>query len=304
MDAATESYLLLLLSDGNLPTGSFVASSGLESHTTHALGSARDPLGATVAFVRDSVQTYARSALPFVRDAHRAVLAYAAGEMGADADADGAAIMDTLLRLDALYEANTLNHVARRASCAQGVALLTLYTKGFACPPMLASVQPEEKREKERRVAKLVDRLKLLVRGEKTHGHLPVCWGVLVGALGLSLGLKSSCPFSLNFANRDNALERGAHLHLFLHARGLLSAAIRMNSIGPYAAQQLLLHAVRPLVDAEAKRAEGLSTCVLREADEEEDVFVQSQFGPASTWPLGEIIAARHDQLHSRIFNS
>ncbi|ETW83690.1 hypothetical protein HETIRDRAFT_471952 [Heterobasidion irregulare TC 32-1] len=287
MDAATESYLLLLLSDGNLPTGAFVASSGLESHTTHALGSARDPLGSTVAFVRDSVQTYARSALPFVRDAHRAVLAYASGVSGAgaDADADGAAILDTLLRLDALYEANTLNHVARRASCAQGVALLTLYTKGFACPPFLASVQPEEKREKERRVARLVDRLKLLVRGEKTHGHLPVCWGVLVGALGLSL-------------------ERGAHLHLFLHARGLLSAAIRMNSIGPYAAQQLLLHAVRPLVDAEAKRTEGLSTGVLREADEEEDVFAQGRLGPASTWPLGEIIAARHDQLHSRIFNS
>lgn len=26
--------------------------------------------------------------------------------------------------------------------------------------------------------------------------------------------------------------------------------------------------------------------------------------GPATTWPLGEILAARHDQLHSRIFNS
>ena len=77
-----------------------------------------------------------------------------------------------------------------------------------------------------------------------------------------------------------------------------------MNSIGPYAAQQLLLHAVRPLVDAEAKRTEGLSTGVLREADEEEDVFAQARLGPASTWPLGEIIAARHDQLHSRIFNS
>ena len=206
MDAATESYLLLLLSDGNLPTGSFVASSGLESHTTHALGSARDHLGSTVAFVRDSVQTYARSALPFVRDAHRAVLAYTSGASGAgaDADVDGVAILDTLLRLDALYEANTLNHVARRASCAQGVALLTLYTKGFACPPFLASVQPEEKREKERRLARLVDRLKLLVRGEKTHGHLPVCWGVLVGALGLSLGPNPSCPLYLNFANSGN----------------------------------------------------------------------------------------------------
>lgn len=26
--------------------------------------------------------------------------------------------------------------------------------------------------------------------------------------------------------------------------------------------------------------------------------------GPATTWPLGEILAARHDLQHSRIFNS
>jgi urease accessory protein len=25
---------------------------------------------------------------------------------------------------------------------------------------------------------------------------------------------------------------------------------------------------------------------------------------PATTWPLGEILSARHDLLHSRIFNS
>ena len=42
----------------------------------------------------------------------------------------------------------------------------------------------------------------------------------------------------------DVYVERGAHLHLFLHARGVLSAAVRMN-VGPYAVQQLLLYAVR-----------------------------------------------------------
>lgn len=26
--------------------------------------------------------------------------------------------------------------------------------------------------------------------------------------------------------------------------------------------------------------------------------------GPATTWPLGEIVASRHDQLFSRVFNS
>ncbi|KAF8260623.1 hypothetical protein EI94DRAFT_1780454 [Lactarius quietus] len=221
-DDDKESYLLLLLSDANLPTGSFVASAGLESTAAHALFRVPGPPGSDIlAFLRSSVDTYARSALPFTRDAHR--------------------VLDTALaaltRLDALYDASTLNH---------------------------------------NRAAALVAALKLRVRrGEPDApvGHLPICWGVLTGALGLT---------------------RGAHLHLFLHARGVLSAAVRLNIVGPYAAQQLLLHAVRRLVDD----ALGSTAHLVSGALGTNERF------PATTWPLGEILAARHDLLHSRIFNS
>ena len=54
--------------------------------------------------------------------------------------------------------------------------------------------------------------------------------------------------------------ERSQFLHLFLYARGLLSAGVRMNVIGPYAAQQLLLHGIRPIVTAEAKQCGSLRT--------------------------------------------
>lgn len=30
----------------------------------------------------------------------------------------------------------------------------------------------------------------------------------------------------------------------------------------------------------------------------------EAESGPATTWPLGEILMARHDLQHSRIFNS
>lgn len=95
--------------------------------------------------------------------------------------------------------------------------------------------------------------------------------------------------------------ERSQYLHLFLHARSLLSAAVRLNDIGPYGAQQILLHAVRPLVVAEVARCRELRT---GEASEDKDGFDRTTHGPANTWPLGEILAARHDQQHSRIFNS
>ena len=83
-----------------------------------------------------------------------------------------------------------------------------------------------------------------------------------------------------------------------------------MNTLGPYAAQQLLLHAIRPLVAAEAKQCATLRTGLkprhIRETPEsrtfDEEILTHS--GPAMTWPLGEILAARHDLQHSRVFNS
>jgi len=186
-----ETYLLLILSDANLPTGSFVASAGLESTAAHALlNTPTSPTGSDIiAFLSNSVDTYARSALPFARDAHHVSAAYASKGI---AELDVA--LSALARLDALYDASTLNHVARRASCAQGTALLTLYTKGFTPPPYMMSMSmPGDARaadERESRAGALVAALKLRVRrGESgAFGHLPICWGVLVGALGLTVG--------------------------------------------------------------------------------------------------------------------
>ncbi|KAJ7068611.1 UreF-domain-containing protein [Mycena amicta] len=272
-----EAYLLLLLSDSNLPTGSFVASSGLESFLTHGFGRATGTgkLDTITTFVRDSLSTYAPSALPFVSDAHIVVSRIALES--AEAQEDVVLSLRDVEKLDSLYECMTLNHVARRASTAQGVALLTLYSKGFSRPNNAETVP-----EKERRLSRLVDTFKRRVRlsDGSAFGHLPICWGMLCAALGLSL-------------------ERTQQLHLFLHARAILSAAVRLNAIGPYAAQQLLLHTISPFVDAEVAKCARLRTGELAGAGWDE-----TRDGPANTWPLGEILAARHDLQHSRIFNS
>ena len=191
-DDDKESYLLLLLSDANLPTGSFVASAGLESTAAHALFHVYGPPGSDIlAFLRSSVDTYARSALPFARDAHRVVATYTS-EQTPEPELDTS--LSALGRLDALYDASTLNHVARRASCAQGAALLTLYTRGFTRPALLPPDDDDNNnnaKNAENRASALVAALKLRVRrGEPDApvGHLPVCWGVLTGALGLTIG--------------------------------------------------------------------------------------------------------------------
>ena len=194
MDNDTEAYILLLLSDSNLPTGSFVASAGLESYVTHGFFSSsqsppRDKMDATVDFLQDSLRSYARSALPFVTDAHASARKLLANYKDTSEPALASALQ-AVTALDDLYESMTLNHVARRASKAQGVALLTLYSKGFSRPSTRrqrhqhAAVPNSE----EDHAGAFVDELKLLIRQEKTHGHLPICWGVLTACLGLSLG--------------------------------------------------------------------------------------------------------------------
>lgn len=292
-----DSYLLLLLSDGNLPTGSFVSSSGLESYFKHGFPaierislsdpSASQAPASIVGFIRDSLAAYARLALPFASDAHNTM--ENAVEKGKDATIAG------LQALDRHYEAMSLNHITRRASKAQGVALLTLFSKGFSRPTWLDAFNPSQmdaigsrrKEEAKQRLSEtVVDAYKLMIRKGEAPGHLPICWGVLSAALSLSTG-------------------RSKQLFLFLYARSLLSAAIRLNAIGPYAAQQLLLHVIRQMVDEEASNCSHLTSLPSEGPLFEEDWSrLESSSTPATTWPLGEILAARHDLQHSRIFNS
>jgi urease accessory protein len=83
--SALERHVLYILLDSNLPTGGFVASSGLESYAKHGFfssshlaslsdiqGSTRAGVGvqeAVVDFGQSSVMNYAKSTLAFVKDA-------------------------------------------------------------------------------------------------------------------------------------------------------------------------------------------------------------------------------------------
>lgn len=189
MDVDDETYILLLLSDSNLPTGSFVASSGLESYIAHGFcGKTRDPDHTpTINFMRDNLGSYARTALAFVADAHitttNALAEIVEDTLGKNEGKDKA--IRALAKLDDLYECMTLNHITRRASRTQGVALLTLHSRGFSQP--ITAINDSNLALRETRIAELIGELKLRVRREELPGHLPVCWGVLTAALGLSI---------------------------------------------------------------------------------------------------------------------
>lgn len=165
-------YLLLLLSDSNLPTGGFVASSGLESSLTHGFFVPGDA-PRLLSFIKLSLVSYARLAVPFVREVW-AVVDAVPGEQSAQE------AVDQVAELDNLYDAMSLNHVARRASQAQGVALLTLYSKAFATT---GPVGCEAAARNE-----VVARLRLRLRQGSIAMHLPTAFAVLTAGLGLPYG--------------------------------------------------------------------------------------------------------------------
>ncbi|CAG8583538.1 13193_t:CDS:1 [Ambispora leptoticha] len=272
-----EDWLLWQFADSALPTGGFVASSGLESAAQ--TGYVHDVASLSL-FVSSSITNYAYSALPFMNDAWKVSSANIIGEGTHEEER----LLREIMKVDDLYDACTSNTVAKRASKAQGVAMLTLFGKSFA----------NEDSKGGKVLDKIVEKFKFEIRRGIACGHLPVCFGMVASCLGISLGnLTSKIRFDffhliiLKLIKDVFAItERAQHLFLFLFARAILSAAVRLNIIGPYYSQRML-------TESQAYVEEALT----KTKDHKSEKAVQ-------TSPLLDIFQARHDKLYSRLFNS
>jgi urease accessory protein len=105
---ATPDFLIWQLIDSAFPTGGFAHSSGLEAAWQHGEVRGRAELAA---FLKTSLEQLGHAALPFVT---------------ASFDAP-----EQLIEFDQLCDAFTTNHVANRASRAQGRAFLTAVERIF-----------------------------------------------------------------------------------------------------------------------------------------------------------------------------
>lgn len=154
----TSSWLLYILTDSALPTGGFVASSGLEA--MHQAGLLN---GDNLAdFVISANMSYASNSTCFVRAGYEAM--------------DDKDPLSRLKECDSVCEAVMVaNAVGRRASLAQGVAMIILYLKCFA----------ETTNDLDINVMK---RWKALIRAEEVEGHFPVCFGLVCRYLKVDLG--------------------------------------------------------------------------------------------------------------------
>ncbi|KAJ9130261.1 Urease, partial [Coniochaeta hoffmannii] len=249
----------LPLSDSALPLGSFAFSSGLESFLAHTTRTPTPPPQLfTTTFLPLSISSYASTTLPFVLAAH----------------ADPAALPS----LDDALDASTICTVARRASVAQGRALLGIWERSLSSS---AGGQPAKAAESS--ATPLLGFAALLRSSSHTaaddddgaslppavSAHLPPLFGAVCRAAGLDA-------------------QQTALVYMLNHVKALVSAAVRRGMFGPYQAQKILASAqVRDTVEA----------VVRREWD-------TPYYEAGQSIPVMDLWVGRHEMLYSRIFNS
>lgn len=173
-----------------------------------------------------------------------------------------------LMELDDTLDAAIMCTVGRRASVAQGRALLSIWDRSFnsALPTRVSKVLIRE-----------LNGFSVLLRSStSTSSGLPLAsahLGPLFGAIAYLLGM---------------TLEQTAYVFMLSHVKALLSAAVRASIFGPYHAQKVL---------ASADVQEGIREVIEREwntkiADAGQGV------------PVVDLWVGRHEMLYSRIFNS
>lgn len=303
-------WLLWQLADSGLPTGGFVASSGLEAALqTGLVGTGSQAIRT---FVSRSVHSYAAAALPFVTAAHQVCLETGMpGSGNSDSANDVSSLLDQIVDLDDLYEATTANSVARKASAAQGGALLALYTKSFRVSENDLVREDEtdfENRQRRLRIlTTLLDEFKAVARSGKAAGHVPICFGLLAGYLDLprgehelafghmfngseltELSMSALASFTPSFEPPWLGIpsDQTQTLFLFLYARSIVNAAVRLNALGPYLAQRVLADCQEDALKTWEKTKE-------RKPDE-----------ARQTGPILELAQGLHGRLYSRLFSS
>jgi urease accessory protein len=173
---SVEQWLVTQLSDSAFPAGGFAHSSGLES----AWQQGRVDSQSLDEFTRSQLNQAAHAVVPFVAAAHREPLRF--------------------VECDLACGAMLSNHVANRASRAQGQAFLLAGSRIFSSPALI--------------------RLAGDVRGERAAGHFAPVFGWVCQEL-------------------DIKLEPAVRLFLFLTLRSLVSSAVRLGIAGPLEGQSL-----------------------------------------------------------------
>lgn len=249
----------LLLGDSAIPLGSFAFSSGFESYLAHLRNNQKvDSTLRFNHFLSLSLASLSATTIPYVSAAYRGDQAL--GDLDNDLDASITCC------------------VAKRASIAQGKALIALWDRSLKLHSESgAQASHQEKSSIARqRLESFAKAWKMQQSGSlgeisKLKGHLAPLFGILSSAMHVSF-------------------EQAIYLFVLNHAKALLSAAIRASVLGPYQAQSIqvspfLKSQITGIVEAEVTNPRPTK-------DASQNV------------PMLDLWGGRHEIVYSRIFNS
>ncbi|KAG0325816.1 hypothetical protein BG004_003098 [Podila humilis] len=295
----TPSWLLWQFLDSALPTGGFIASNGLEAFAKIHHSSKPTSPQELEDYVNWSVHSCGYTNLPFISATWHLINDWTVRDLNFKTErAKDAAMKNVLKRimnLDREYDVFMNNAIQNAASRKQGDGIVMMGVKCFAdqlkqqqqrqpsktTRPNMMGVDDDEEEEdddddddeygmEEAELGpniRILKPFKALLRNEETAGHYPIAFAMIARLLGFDLATTR-------------------HLHLHLHARTLLSSAIRLALVGPFQAQHIMTRSQAKARFIDAKTA-NLSI---------EDA--------AQTFLLGDICSGVHGRLWTRLFNS
>lgn len=166
--------------------------------------------------------------------------------------------------------------VGRRASIAQGRALLSIWDRSFS-----AALSSDPSSSTSAAGVLVLKEFSLLLKStssapKSTSGEIPPIsahLAPLFGTIASTVGM---------------GLEQTAYVFMLSHVKALLSAAVRASMFGPYHAQKIL---------ASGEVQLGIKDAIKREWETKVEDAGQSV-------PVMDLWIGRHEMLYSRIFNS
>ncbi|KAF1317246.1 Urease accessory protein, partial [Globisporangium splendens] len=263
MGPRASDWVIWQMVDSLYPTGGFAHSVGLEAAvqerivTKAASSSAASPLHQ---FLRSTLHQTANFALPIVYSMHAAVTGDGGNNASSsdlslnDATVDESRVVAAFLDINAHATALFSNHVAKKASFAQGAAMLRLAISSYHSMhgdrfQVLVTIRKESKRQKHPGI------------------HHAVVFALVCALLGVDV---ATCQ----------------RMYLFFVIRDVLSAATRLNLIGPFEASRLQFE---------------MSELMEKVFQTKKNRPIEDAYSSA---PVLDLIQAMHDQLYTRIFNS
>ncbi|KAG0235346.1 hypothetical protein BGW41_000840 [Actinomortierella wolfii] len=275
-------WLLWQFLDSALPTGGFIASNGLEAFAK--LYPEQTSPREVEEYIDRSVHSCAYTNLPFVDAIWRLMDRWIVLDQGPKLknEGDKQKMMERALHrianIDREYHVFMNNSIQNAASRKQGDGILMMGVKCFADQISSSSSSPSSpdtgsRDSKEDDFSglgsqmRILKQFKAMIRRDEVAGHYPIAYAIIARLLGFDL-----------------ATTRQLHLHL--HARTLLSSAVRLALIGPFQAQHIMTRSQTMARYADLKT----KNLTIEEA--------------AQTFLVGDICSGVHGRLWTRLFNS